>query len=67
MAALDDLAANMRLMEDTMYRCCEAAPEVSIVRMTADMGDGRVTTWVTLEDGSMHLVTEWGLSDEPPF
>ena len=67
MAALDDFNTNMRLMEDTMFRCCQAVPEVSIVRMTADMNEGRVTTWATLQDGSEHLVTKYGLSDEPPF
>ena len=67
MAALDDLNANLRIMEDTLYRCCEYAPDVSLVRMTADMGMGEVRTWVTLQDGSEHLVTKYGLSDEPPF
>ena len=67
MAALDDLNANLRIMEDTLYRCCQYAPEAALVRMIADMGEDRVRTWVTLQDGTEHLVTEWGLSDEPPF
>ena len=67
MPALDDLNANLRLMEDTLYRCLQYAPEVSLVRMTADMNEGTVRTWVTTQDGSEHLVTKWGLSDEPPF
>lgn len=67
MAALDDLNANLYVMEETLRICCNLAPEVSLVRMTADMDNGRIYTWVTLEDGSEHLVTQWGLSDEPPF
>ena len=64
---LKDLNANLVLMEDTLFRCLRYVPEAALVRMTADMGEGTVRTWVTLHDGSEHLVTEWGLSDEPPF
>lgn len=67
MAGLDDLNANLRVIEAVVYRCCEMMPEAALVRMTADMEEGRVRTWVTLQDGTEHLVTEWGLSDEPPF
>jgi len=64
---MDDLCANLRIIEDALYKSCELAPDVAKVSMVADLDEGCVDTWIFTEDGSQRKLTEWGLSDACPF
>ena len=67
MSGMDELCANLRILEDMLYRACELAPDVAKVSITANLDEGRVDTWVFTEDGSQRKLTEWGLADAVPF